>query len=818
MERVVGAYEVDINIEEVLEKLGNWEEGTEREREEEVRDALTEVTKELVETMVDKPKKFWDVIRGLRQQRSHWDIPEWMHGEGGYVGDRSGLERLWKTEYERKEWEPKTEEGKKWRLKVRQEVERWEKVRMTHREVDRVGGERITAKELRESRAGTKKDAAPGSDLVTGRMKEEAGQSFEKTWVDFLNKMLESEEVPDQFKEDVVVPILKKGSRFVVKNYRPVSLVQTTLKDFQKIMYGRVNKSESGKLLTGEFNFGSVKGRDRHLSLWVVNTACLWEMYTKEHGGQILTGLWDVKGAYPSIWQDGVDWLMWQAGIRGKLWRVLRKMEKGLRGQIRLNGNFVKMKIHEDGGNQGAVSPPHRWKFLMGAWLKHCLDKGLGVKVGDVDIPGTGYVDDATMMAYKVDTLGEMYKQREIFGDLWGFTWETSKDQILVRGCRRGMAGIVASMAVRGMKVKDHALVLGEWIGWNPDRCPRQVVEVVKKLKAASRTLEWSVWKGSVIGSDLLEALFETMVTSIATTHLIHTRLLESEIDLLDSVKAGVGKKFLGIPKWASRWGVLAELGWSTIGGKVVEAKLGFYGRIRRSDPEGIVGKLLDFMVRELDKEEGGESLSSLGGFLVQVRDWMGVLGLEEFWGTGPFMKKGKWKEVVRDKVREWERRKWGKWRQSKRLNEDWLLASKDVWGKEKYVGKGTKRDRRLVAGIRMMVTRVGQDREEEQGCRFCGKSRKETGTHLVLECEKWAEERRRVTGPGTSTVSNRWKKLTDGGSASLPFLTKVSEDYREEAGAWMVPWVAVLGKSEDQGGVEALVVEVSKWLGTREF
>ena len=86
-----------------------------------------------------------------------------------------------------------------------------------------------------------------------------------------------------------------------------------------------------------------------------------------------------------------------------------------------------------------------------------------------------------------------MYKQREIFGDLWGFTWEKSKYQLVVRGSRRGVAGIVVSMAEKGLKVKEHGLILGEWIGWDPDRCPRQVVEVVKNLKSASRTLEWSV-------------------------------------------------------------------------------------------------------------------------------------------------------------------------------------------------------------------------------------------------------------------------------------------------------------------------------------
>ena len=146
--------------------------------------------------------------------------------------------------------------------------------------------------------------------------------------LDFLNLMFTREDVPTQFKSDIVVPLLKRDSRFVPKNYRPISLVQTTLKGFQSILYARVHTSPSGVQLTGKYNFGSVKGRDRHMLMWMVNSAVLWEMYTEEHGVRVIFGAWDVEGAFPSIWQDGVDWLMWKAGVRGKLWRNLRNMEK----------------------------------------------------------------------------------------------------------------------------------------------------------------------------------------------------------------------------------------------------------------------------------------------------------------------------------------------------------------------------------------------------------------------------------------------------------------------------------------------------------
>ena len=46
--------------------------------------------------------------------------------------------------------------------------------------------------------------------------------------------------VPDQFKVARVVPIYKKGSSFLVSNYRPISLPSIFNKVIEKLMYNRI--------------------------------------------------------------------------------------------------------------------------------------------------------------------------------------------------------------------------------------------------------------------------------------------------------------------------------------------------------------------------------------------------------------------------------------------------------------------------------------------------------------------------------------------------------------------------------------------------
>ena len=48
----------------------------------------------------------------------------------------------------------------------------------------------------------------------------------------------------------------------------------------------------------------------------------------------------DVDNAFPTLFQDGVDWILWKTGVQGKLRQMTRLMEKNLHGVLRINGHF----------------------------------------------------------------------------------------------------------------------------------------------------------------------------------------------------------------------------------------------------------------------------------------------------------------------------------------------------------------------------------------------------------------------------------------------------------------------------------------------
>ena len=465
------------------------------------------------------------------------------------------------------------------------------------------------------------KDGSPGNDLITARMLWEAGPILWKKLAALFTKYLKEGGVPEEFKKDVIVPLFKRGDRYWAKNYRPVSLMSVGAKLIQRILYARVLEWDKQKErgLTGPYNFGSVKGRDRHMVLWVLNVVCAWKM--GREGGSTIVALWDANNAYPSIWQDGVDWLMYKGGVRGRLWKILRDMERGLESQVRVNGNMIKIKRHERGANQGAVAPPHRWKFIMAEWLYECERREMGTEMGGERIPGLGYVDDMSTMTEEVSELINMKFQREVFGRKWGMEWKPAKDEYIVRGERKGAKKKEEDMRKTGMKTKKEVKVLGELIGWDPARCPGQVQAAYKKMKGAAKTLEWMIWRGSVVDADILERLFDAIVGSLAAAHLIHTRITKGEEKRIEAIiKAGMAKRFLGVGKRASATGAMIRVGWTSVMVGVWKARLAFYWRLRTA--VGLVRRILDKTIERIE-EKADVEFSGRVGFLKEVKEML---------------------------------------------------------------------------------------------------------------------------------------------------------------------------------------------------
>ena len=224
---------------------------------------------------------------------------------------------------------------------------------------------------------------------MTNQMIQEATPQFKKELFELLLAIWEYEFVPEEMKRDLIKPTFKnKGFEYLVKYYRPISLLSTIFKLLQKMIYQRIRKwnteQPNGSLMSLAA-YGCIAGRSRHMLVWTLNATSI----TKLNSGtkQLFLFGSDVKGAYPNTQTSSTDYFVWKRGLRGKMWRMCSNMESNQSGILMINGKKSKMRKHCNGLFQGAISSPDRWNFTTAPFQRATTKELIGTHVENLLIP-----------------------------------------------------------------------------------------------------------------------------------------------------------------------------------------------------------------------------------------------------------------------------------------------------------------------------------------------------------------------------------------------------------------------------------------------
>ena len=66
----------------------------------------------------------------------------------------------------------------------------------------------------------------------------------------------------------------------------------------------------------------------------------------------------DVQKAYDTVWRNGLWYKLWDVGIRGKMWRVIKQMYEESKSMVFLDGERSEAFNEEQGVAQGCSLSP----------------------------------------------------------------------------------------------------------------------------------------------------------------------------------------------------------------------------------------------------------------------------------------------------------------------------------------------------------------------------------------------------------------------------------------------------------------------------
>ena len=67
----------------------------------------------------------------------------------------------------------------------------------------------------------------------------------------------------------------------------------------------------------------------------------------------------DVQKAYDTVWRDGLWLKLWDMGVKGRMWSVIKKMYEASRSTVLLEGERSAMFSVEQGVAQGVAYPQY---------------------------------------------------------------------------------------------------------------------------------------------------------------------------------------------------------------------------------------------------------------------------------------------------------------------------------------------------------------------------------------------------------------------------------------------------------------------------
>ena len=213
----------------------------------------------------------------------------------------------------------------------------------------------ITRGEVQEILKYLKVGKAVGPDTISNKLLKELSTPLSSPLCDLFNFSLRRGQFPNSWKEANITPIHKKDDPSDVSNYRPISLLNTIGKVFEKIVHKHVfNFFRDNNILTS-LQSGFLPGDSTVNQLVdLYNTFCK----ALDDGKEVRAIFCDISKAFDRVWHRGLLYKLRRAGITGSLLSWFSNYLQDRKQRVVLPGASSNWSTVQAGVPQGSILGP----------------------------------------------------------------------------------------------------------------------------------------------------------------------------------------------------------------------------------------------------------------------------------------------------------------------------------------------------------------------------------------------------------------------------------------------------------------------------
>ena len=120
---------------------------------------------------------------------------------------------------------------------------------------------------------------------------------------------------------------------------------------------------------------------------------------SREEGFPLFMAFLDTRQAYDTVWRDGLWFRLWNEGVVGRMWRMLRVIYDGTTARVRVNGARTTAFPVRLGVRQGAVTSPLLYSVFVNGLIRTMKRRGLGLVLHGIYLGCLLFADDVVLLA-----------------------------------------------------------------------------------------------------------------------------------------------------------------------------------------------------------------------------------------------------------------------------------------------------------------------------------------------------------------------------------------------------------------------------------
>jgi len=246
-----------------------------------------------------------------------------------------------------------------------------------------------------------------------------------------LSATWQAEITPDHWHSGVITSIYKKGDKRDMDNYRGITLLSVIGKLHNRIINNRLVKAFD---VTNTIHEGQNGFRRRRNCIDHILTLSQILLGRKRQGKRTYAFFLDIQKAYDTVWRNGLWYKLWQLGVRGKAWRIIKEMYKTTKSCVSIDGKLGEFFDMTNGVAQGDTLSPTLFSMFINSLLEEVEQQHLGFALNDIWMGALMFADDYVGICESGEELQSMIDALYMYSRKYRFNANVSKCAVVVFG------------------------------------------------------------------------------------------------------------------------------------------------------------------------------------------------------------------------------------------------------------------------------------------------------------------------------------------------------------------------------------------------